>query len=326
MIQSFTILSRVLVVLSLLISCASQPKKSNLAAGNQYARDGLLREAVEAYKKEIAQKPNNMTAHRNLGMVLVKSGDYRNAARYLEKSMAKYDDDFDANYYLGEAYRAQDKYSEAIFRYKNALKVKENDPRAMKPLAWSYFKIRFYSEALSVATELQKVAPDDDQTGIILARTLLKLNRAKDALAVITSSKKKISPSSRAYYASVEGDAYYDMGDKTAAQNAYKEALKIQPLLAGALLGLGRCALDDGKTKLAINFMERAVRIRPRLTEAHYLLGKAYEPTDRQKSLKYYQHFRKQASADPEFVAKLTEVRQKIGALQQPGNAVKTAQ
>ncbi len=323
MVKSLKILCRVLLGLSLLASCASQPKKNNLAVGNQYARDGLLREAVEAYKKEIAQKPQNMTAHRNLGMVLVKSGDYRGAVRYLEKSMAKYDDDFDANYYLGEAYRAQDKYSEAIFRYKKALKIKENDPRALKPLAWSYFKIRFYSEALATANDLQKFAPDDDQTGIILARTLLKLNRAKDALAVIENAKKKIAPGSRAYYASVEGDAFYDMGNRKAAENAYKEALKIQPLLAGALLGLGRTSLDDGKTKLAINFMERAVRIRPKLTEAHYLLGKAYEPINREKSLKYYQYFRKQASADPEFVAKLTEVREKISSLQKSPTTVK---
>ena len=62
--------------------------------------------------------------------------------------------------------------------------------------------------------------------------------------------------------------------------------------------------------------MERAVRLRPRLTEAHYYLGKAYEGIDRDKSLRYYQVFRKQASADPEFIARLNEVRQKIAVLQ----------
>jgi hypothetical protein len=61
--------------------------------------------------------------------------------------------------------------------------------------------------------------------------------------------------------------------------------------------------------------MERAIRIRPRLTEGHFLLGKAYESMDPQKSLKYYQIFRRQASADPEFIAMLSEVKARISSL-----------
>jgi tetratricopeptide (TPR) repeat protein len=304
--------------------CTSTPKRNHIAVGNQYAKDGLLREASDAYKKALAQTPNNATAHRNLGMVLVKIGDYKGAARHLEKAMRRYEKDFDANFYLGEAYRAQDKYAEAIFRYKKALKLKEGDPRAMKPLAWSYFKIRYYSEALLIARQLQKVAADDDQTGIILSRTLLKLKRTKEALATLRVAKKSIERSSRPFYNSVEGDILYEQGDTAAADTAYREALKDQPLLAGALLGLGRCMLDEGKVKSAITYMERAVRIRPRLTEAHYLLGKAYEKTDKDKALRYYQYFRKQASADPEFIGYLNDVKQRIGTLQQGGSTPAT--
>lgn len=303
--------------------CATTQKNSAVATGNQYAKDGLLREAAESYKKALADKPTNATAHRNLGMVLVKLGDYKAAAKHLERSLGKYDGDFDANYYLGEAYRAQDKFSEAIFRYKRALKIKDGDARALKPLAWSYFKIRYYSEALAIAHELQKSAPDDDQTGIIVSRILLKLKRHKEALATIRAARKSIAQSSRPYYHSVEGDILYEMGDRPGAEKAYRDALKEQPLLAGALLGLGHSSLDSGKVKQAISFMERAVRIRPRLTEAHYLLGKAYEDIDREKSLRYYQMFRKQAVADPEFLSHLTEVKTRIGQLQGNGTTQK---
>lgn len=307
----------VLVSVFLLSSgCATTSQRNHIAVGNQYAKDGLLREATDAYKKALAQTPNNATAHRNLGMVLVKIGDYKAAARHLEKAMRRYERDFDANFYLGEAYRAQDKYAEAIFRYKKSLKLRDADPRALKPLAWSYFKIRYYSEALSIARQLQKVASDDDQTGIILSRTLLKLKRTKEALATLRVAKKKIERASRPFYNSVEGDILYEQGDIAGADSAYREALKDQPLLAGALLGLGRCMLDEGKTKAAITYMERAVRIRPRLTEAHYLLGKAYESTDKDKALRYYQYFRRQASADPEFITYLNDVKQRISTLQ----------
>lgn len=296
--------------------CATSNKKSYVSLGNQYAKDGLLREASEAYRKALADKPNNATARRNLGMVLVKLGDYSGASANLEKSMVRYEKDFDANYYLGEAYRAQDKYAEAIYRYKQALRIKDNDPRALKPLAWSYFKIRYYSEALAVGKDLQKIAQNDDQVAIIVSRTLLKMKRSKEALNTLQKARKNIAKTSEAFYNSVEGDILYELKDTPGAIKAYKEALKEQPLLAGALLGVGRCLLDEGKPTQAISYMERAVRVRPRLTEAHYLLGKAYEPIDKTKSLRYYQVFRRQAASDPEYLGYLTEVKSRISALQ----------
>jgi tetratricopeptide (TPR) repeat protein len=301
---------------SLFVGCTTTSRKNYVAIGNQYAKDGLLREAAESYKKALAKRQKNSTANRNLGMVLVKMGEYKAATRHLEKAMRKYEKDFDANFYLGEAYRAQDKYSEAIFRYKRALKLRDDSAKAMKPLAWSYFKIRYYSEALITARQLMKIAPDDDQTGIILARTLLKLRRPREAQSILKKAKRNIDKPSRPYYNSVEGDILYELGKISDATKSYKAALKDQPLLAGALLGLGRCMLDSKKTSKAITYMERAVRIRPRLTEAHYLLGKAYEKTDRQKSLRYYHFFAKQASADPEFLALLKDVKSRIGMLQ----------
>jgi tetratricopeptide (TPR) repeat protein len=249
-------------------------------------------------------------------MVLVKLGDYSGASANLEKAMTRYEKDFDANYYLGEAYRAQDKYAEAIYRYKQALRIKENDPRALKPLAWSYFKIRYYSEALAVGKELQKIAPNDDQVAIIVSRTLLKMKRSKEALTTLQKARKNIAKTSEAFYSSVEGDILYELKDTPGAIKSYKEALKEQPLLAGALLGVGRCLLDEGKVTQAISYMERAVRVRPRLTEGHFLLGRAYEPIDKTKSLRYYQAFRRQAAADPEYLGYLSEVKSRMSALQ----------
>ena len=73
--------------------------------------------------------------------------------------------------------------------------------------------------------------------------------------------------------------------------------------------------MQSNNSDKAITYMERAVRIRPKLTEALYLLGKAYEKKDTQKSLRYYAHFRKQAAKDPEFMAQLSEVRQRVSML-----------
>ena len=130
-----------LVVTASISSCVTTPsattsqnasrKETNQSSlvnqGNHLAKDGLLREAVEAYKKALLKDPSNATAHRNLGIVLLKAGDAESSIINLEKSMSDFEENFDANFYLGEAYRAQDKYAEAIYRYQKALKIQEDE-------------------------------------------------------------------------------------------------------------------------------------------------------------------------------------------------------
>ncbi|MFK7825516.1 MAG: tetratricopeptide repeat protein [Oligoflexales bacterium] len=309
---------------TLISSCQSTSKRTYVSIGNQYAKDGLLREAIESYKKSIAVRPKNFTAYRNLGMVLVKVGNYKDAVRYLDKAMYRYSNNFDANFYLGEAYRALENYADAIFHYQKSLKIKSLDSKALKALAWSYFRIRYYSEALQTARKLQKVEPRDAQTAIIIARTYLKIKRYREALKTIRASKEDAEKFDLAYLHSVEGDIMFEVGAVKKAMKLYKLAVKQQPLLAGALLGLGKCYLEEKKFKVAITYMERALRIRPYLTETHLLLGKAYEKINSQKAVKHYQLFRRQASTDPEYISLLTDVKKRISSLRKSkkrGNA-----
>jgi len=299
-------------------SCATTtPKNHNLVKlGNEYAKDGLLREAVETYRKAINMDPNDRVARRNLGIVLVKAGSYEDASAQFEKVIGSFENDYEVNFYLAEAYRANKKYAEAIYRYKKALTIKPNNTKAQKALAWSYFKIRYYSQALDLAVKLKKAEPKDPQVAIILSRTLLKLNKKTAALKILNRSKSYAKEESLPYFQSVEGDILLAMGKCSTAIGVYREALKVQPLLAGALLGLGQCHLEVGQVSQAITYMERAVRIKPDLIDALYLLGKAYENTSPQKSMKFYKKFRQQASKDPEFLDQVSEAKLRMGRLQ----------
>lgn len=302
--------------LCFLSACKTNQKSSSyISLGNEYARDGLLREAVESYKKSIARHPKNLTAFRNLGMVLVKLGNYKDATRYLGKALERYNKNFSTNFYLGEAYRALENYADAIYYYQNSLKIRRNDSHTLKALSWSYFKIRYYSEALTTARKLYKIEPKDSQAAIIIARTLLKLKRYTEALKIVRRAKDDSEKHELPYLHSVEGDITFETGDIQRAKKLYKLAIKGQPLLAGALLGLGKCLYEQKRTKLAITYMERALRIRPLLTETHLLLGKAYEKINLRKSISHYQNFRKKASTDPEYLSLLSDIKKRISLL-----------
>lgn len=302
------------------ISQRSTAKKESqqenfIQQGNQYAKDGLLREAVESYKKALQREPNNATATRNLGIVLAKAGDYQGAITNLEKSMSDFENNFDANFFLAESYRATDKYAEAIYRYKKSLKLEEDEPRTLKSLAWSYYKIRFYSEALTLCQRLQRKYPRDEQAPIIMARTLLKLKRGNEALATLRKGNKFASQASQAYYQSVTAEVLYSQGKTEAALETWKVALKSQPLLAGALLGTGQALLEMGKPKEAAEYLERAVRVKPKLYEGYYWLARSLESTNPARALKSFNHFRKNGANDPEFVELVQDAKKRSAAL-----------
>lgn len=296
-------------------SCQTIQKQDDVLQANQYAKDGLWREAAELYKKVLAEKPNYFAAHRNLGMVLVKLGDYNGGTEHLKKSFPKYQNNFDANYYLAEAYRGLENYADAIFYYQKALKLRPNDQNTLRALSWSYFQIRFYSEAMATTKKLLRLKPDDEQAHIIMIRTLLKLNRSKMALKALNSAKRKANQQTKPFFNSVQGDIYYGLGKIDKAFESYRLALKEQPLLAGALLGLGKCLLAKNNPEKAIEYVERAVRVRPRLAEGFFILAQAYEGIDVKKSIKYHKYFNKLASTDPDYLEQITKSRKKLGFL-----------
>lgn len=321
-------ISYFLIALPLFASCitrtiiapAKEPAReqnhiSYVGLGNQYAKDGLLREAVEAYKKALAREPNNLTASRNLGIVLLKAGDTQGAIIHLEKSLAEFDDNFETNFYLGEAYRTEDKYADAIFRYNKALKIQNDEPRALKSLAWSYFKIRFYSEAIATANKLQKQNPDDDQVPMILARIQLKLKRDNEALATLKKGMERAHKQSHPYYYSVIAEVLASQGKAEDAFEHWKKALKTQPMLAGALMGTGKLLLEQGRKKEAVDYLERAVRVKPKMYEGHYWLARGLEESNPERSLKYFNYFRKHAANDPEFVDLIQDSRKRAAAM-----------
>lgn len=280
---------------------------------NQYARDGLYREAISAFKKYLSNQPKDAAAHRTLGIIYVKIGAYKLSLVHLQEALPAYPDNFELNYYLAEAYRTQNRYADAIYHYKRALQTDSKNMAALKALTWSYYSIRYYSEALKSSRQLKKLDPNDFQVSIIQSRIMNKIGMNDKALAILNRAEALATPDEVAYLYSVKGDIYLDQGEGDKAEQAYRRALQDQPLLPGALTGLAKRLLNDDRGReLAITYLERAIRVRPNYYEAFYLLGKAYEKTDAKKANEYYRQFYKEASYDPIFQREVAQLRNRF--------------
>ncbi|RZA13317.1 MAG: tetratricopeptide repeat protein, partial [Proteobacteria bacterium] len=265
---------------------------------NQYARDGLYREALQSFGEYLDKNPSDAAAHRTVGIIYVKTGVYKKALQHLNKAFAVYPNNFELNFYLGEAMRMQNRYADGIYHYKRALEADPKNTNTLKALAWSYYNIRYYSEAIRTARLLRTLAPNDFQVSIILARVLNKTDMNDKALSILNRSETLTSADNLPFLNSVKGDILYSMGDKAGAEQAYRKALQDQPLLPGALIGLAKKLIDDKKpsNEIAITYLDRALKIRPNMIEAYYLLGKAYQKSNPGKALEYYKIFTKEAT------------------------------
>ncbi len=298
-------------------AAAAERKESArlLEQGNQYARDGLYREALATFDQFFDKHPEDPSANRTVGIIYVKMGAYKKALQYLDKAFTYFPNNYDLNFYYGEALRMQAHYGDAIYHYKRALEAEPKNVPALKALTWSFYSIRYYVEALRSAKELKKLVPNDFQAAIITARVLNKINLNDKAMAILNRTENTTNADNIPFLNSVKGDILYSMGEKEAAEQAYRKALQDQPLLPGALIGLGKKLLDDRKPETretAITYLDRAVKIRPNMVEAYYLLGKAYKETNPEKSIAYYRIFSKEAYYDPGFQQELAEIRPQL--------------
>lgn len=302
----------VAAILATTTACQTPSGGAALTLGNEYAKQGLLREAIDQYRKSLAIDPTNAAANRNLGIMLVKTGDYHNSIKVLEIAAEKIPADFDTNFYLGEACRAEGRYGDGIYRYQQALRARSNDPRALKALAWSFYKIRYYSEALTNSQRLLAADSKDTQASVIAARILIKLRRFDEALNTIHSAIKNSDKESMPFLKSVEGDILFETGNTAKASEAYGAALRDAPLTASALYGMGRITSQKGQKDKATGFLERAIRVRPEMAEAHFLLGEVLESSDVAQAKKHFEIFAKLAATDPDLLTQLEQTRKKL--------------
>ena len=310
---------------------SADPKRRSAADGklleqaNQFARDGLLREALQTLDDYLEKNPNDAAAHRTVGIILVKTGSYKKAAHHLEKAFATYPNNYEVNFYLGESMRMQNRFADGIYHYKRALEVEAKNVNSLKALAWSYYNIRYYSEAIRTTRLLRTLAPNDFQVSIILARVLNKTDMNDKALSILNRSEALTAAENIPFLNSVKGDILLSMGEKQAAEQAYRKALQDQPLLPGALIGLARKLIDDKKPNndIAISYLDRALKIRPSLIEAYYLLGKAHQQKAPSKAIEYYRIFTREATYDPSFQTELAEIKPQLMEARKGTNANK---
>jgi len=93
----------------------------NYTLGSLYFQEGNHAEAISQYHIALSKFPDFLRAHKNLGIVLVREGQYSEAVGHLTKTINHGGADGTVYGLLGYCYLNTEKYASAVISYQNAM-------------------------------------------------------------------------------------------------------------------------------------------------------------------------------------------------------------
>lgn len=120
-----------------------------------------LDEAIEAYRKALALKPDLLTVHFAIGNLYWRRAQLDDALPELEKELKLNPDDAQAHYEIGDIHLTQNRAEEAEKHFLHALKVAPAMPEAWLALARIVSARGESIKAISYLKKVSEISPDD---------------------------------------------------------------------------------------------------------------------------------------------------------------------
>jgi tetratricopeptide (TPR) repeat protein len=265
-----------------------------LIAGNVYAHDGNLPEALKSFTLAIERDPKMATGYVNRGFVLNDlhepgraSEDFRIALQrqpgYGEAHLGLAFADLQlhrpkpalsqldaAQKILGkshtwhlaraEAFRQEQDYPHAATEYQICLSENSNDLTTELAYADVLYRMRRYSDATTVLTTALALSPSDPSIFALRAQVEAKQGNREQALKDIQSAEQ--FGGNRVEILTATGDALLTLGNQNAAMQRFSRALdvpsgdRIGVRLAIAEIFLRQGHFDDAHRQIALGFAE----------------------------------------------------------------------
>ena len=239
------------------------------ARGELLAAQGLVQDAVDAFRKALALDPKRQQARIRLGQLLLVLGEV-DEARALQSEFMGFDHDNREIARAGE-FEKQEKFAEAEQVYRRILTGHPDNVTAMRLWARLGVREKRYSEAELLLRQAVKVAPGFTGAWSDLCGAQFEQEKYDDA----RDSARQLT---RLHPGSAEGHVWQAAvtaaeGNHTGAVRYYDKALEVEPDHSGALCGKGNALRTIGDQEGAIAAYRCSIEARPLYAEAYWSLA-----------------------------------------------------
>jgi len=254
-----------------------------------YYRTGRIKDAIEAAQALIAKNPNDLSAHKLLASVYLRSlseGTQSGAqAEMLKLAISEYEKivqlqpkSIPDHVLLGQLYSFAHESKQAEEQFSAAQKIDPGSEASALNLARLYMNHGDSVHAIAVLSSL----PPSDQTARTEYMLGVNYDQQKDAKNAIAAYKKSLAmePDNLDAMRALARDLY-DSNQMSEAESVYQNLVESDPSDAEALLRLSEIERRQGKYDAALSSLNKAKQLAPHSLEVRFNEGLLYDALGR---------------------------------------------
>ena len=222
-------------------------------------------EKAKPYLETIQRDQPGSPAAKLLGQIHVTDKSFDRAIEVLEAYLRGQPRDGQAQVLLANAHLIQGRNARAVQVLSTALKSTDT-PAIRSALGLALVRSDKAAEALPHLEQAYRQDPTQLGTGVLLAQLYLRARQPQRALTLAEALVKR--DPRRAELHNLLGEVRAQLADRPRARAAFEQALKIDPALDAATLGLARLDSRDGKLEAAATRLDQLLARDTRQVEA----------------------------------------------------------
>jgi tetratricopeptide (TPR) repeat protein len=233
---------------------------------------GEFAKALILYRKAEARGADLGTVSFNIGNCLYRLDKLPEAAAAFRKTERLTDGKYlPALFNLAAVLFRLEQYGESIATYRRALRADPGNTSAWLYLADAYSRTKDYVGALQALEKARELDPADLSVVYQMAEAHAAMKEYPAAIALVREAySRKPAETDFLFYI---GDLYRSQGDLEQAAAAYREGLATREKDYENMYKLADVLSQDKKPFLAMEFLQKALLLKPDYTDAAVFLG-----------------------------------------------------
>ena len=290
--------------------------------------------AIQNLEKANALKPDSYEFRYNLGLAYHRNADPDHALKILEPVRLQ-QDNAEIENLLGDVYEKKGQYLDAVRAFQRGTELEPANegyrfdfvyellahqnfdaaiaaaqpavrdfPQALKfrlALGVAYFGAKLFDQSGEIFLDAAKTAPDSELPLRLLARAVETGPVRRQEVQTLVAAYLERHPRQFWPHYFLGKYAFQD-GDLKRGLEFLKQSAALAPNDPDSQFELGNVYFEMGRWNDALACYQRAVRLKPDLTDAHYRLFRAYrragEPKRAEQALETYQKLKQQKQTD----------------------------
>lgn len=243
-------------------------------AGALYDFQYLYKEALLEYEKALLYDSTSAQILKAIGRNFFRIEQYQKAIQYLNRSLKYNPNDRETLYYLAEAHYRLKNNDEAILYFENLYEIDPYNSLVQANLIFLYTKTSRIDKLILLREKLVELYGYDDDAVYQLLTLYMQVNQLNKAGKLIRQLIEE-NPGESSHWV-VYGNILELQSDTTAAVDAYKKALQLNPTSIQPLNDLYQLYLRQRDWAAMINTFEKVVAADSANGRARLFLAEGY--------------------------------------------------